>query len=323
MKRIARLVARLGIAVMTAASVILLFAKSSPLIETATNFRPQLLVMMVPLVVLGGVLGGRREVAASLLPVVILSVSTLPYWIGVPPPIPEGTATARVMQYNLLYLNMDNAAILSEIHDSDADIVALHELTAGHWDTLGPALRSEYPFMIATPVRQRARGSNGGGKAILSRTPLERVDVRRRYRSPPLVASVELNGQRVLVVALHPSPARTNNFLIDQRNDKMKATVEAVADHDGPAIVITDLNIAPTSPEYGTFLDDLGWSDPRRDLGIEPTFPASGWAAPFGVAIDHVLVSPEIVVHRYDLGDGGGSDHHSLVATISFPSEAP
>ncbi len=321
MKRIARFVTFLGIAMMTLVSMILLFGRSSPLIETATNFRPHLLVMTVPLVVLGGILGGRRCLAASLLPVAILSVSTLPYWIGGPPPIPEGTPTARVMQYNLLYLNTDNEPILSEILDADADIVALHELTTGHWDALEPALRSEYPYMIATPVRQRSRGSNGGGKAILSRTPLERVDVRSRYRSPPLVASVELHGQRVLAVALHPSPARTNNFLISQRKDKMAATVSAVADHDGPAMVITDLNISPTSPEYDAFLDDLGWSDPRRDLGIEPTFPSSGWAAPFGIAIDHVLVSPELTVHRYDLGDGGGSDHHSLVATISFPSE--
>ncbi len=99
----------------------------------------------------------------------------------------------------------------------------------------------------------------------------------------------------------------------------MAAAVSVVAAHDGPAIVITDLNISATSPEYAAFLDELGWSDPRRDLGIEPTFPSTGWMAPFGVAIDHVLVSPELVVHRYELGAGGGSDHHSLVATISLP----
>lgn len=321
MKRTALLLARVGIAFAAAISVLLLFGRSSSLIEIGTNFRPHFLVATLSLLAVGGALGGKRDLAAALVPVLILSMSTVPYWVGGPPPIPENAATARVMQFNLLYSNTDNAAILREILDADADIVALHELTTDHWDALELALRSEYPYSVATPVAQRGRESNGGGKAILSRTPLERVDLGPRYRSPPLVASIELHGQEVLAVALHPSPARTDEFLIEQRSEKMAAAVSAVAAHDGPAIVITDLNISPTSPEYSGFLNDLGWSDPRHDLGIEPTFPSHGWLAPFGVAIDHVLVSPELTVHSYELGDGGGSDHHSLVATISFPSE--
>ncbi len=164
MKRSALIVVHGGIAISAVISVILLFGGSSALIETGTNFRPHFLVATVLLVVLGGALGGRRDLAVALLPVTILSMSTVPYWVGGPPPIPANASTARVLQYNLLHSNTDNAAILSEILESNADIVALHELTTDHWDTLEPALRSEYPYSVATPVRQ-GRGSNGGGKA--------------------------------------------------------------------------------------------------------------------------------------------------------------
>lgn len=318
-KELARLAARSGLAITAAVSVLMLFGRWSALIETTTNFRPHMLLVTLPLVAVAGVLGDRRDLLAGLIPIGILSISTVPYLFGSPPPVPPDALTARVMQYNVLFFNDDTDAMIAEIIAADADVVALHEVTTAHWRTLEPALQDEFPYAHALPAGRGPRDSRGGGKAILSRTPLEPVRLRSALRSPPLAARVQMHGHEVLAIALHPSPARTDEWLIDQRNDKMATAVRAVEQHAGPAMIITDLNIAPTSPDYGRFIDDLGWVDPRKDIGIEPTFPATGWAAPFGIAIDHVLVSPELTVHDYELGDGGGSDHHSLVATVSFP----
>ena len=70
------------------------------------------------------------------------------------------------------------------------------------------------------------------------------------------------------------------------------------------------------NPEYGRCLSDLGWDSPRRGLS-HPTFPT--WGDPIGMTLDHVFASPEFSVHSYELGDGGGSDHRSLKATVSLP----
>jgi len=90
-----------------------------------------------------------------------------------------------------------------------------------------------------------------------------------------------------------------------------------IEQYGGPAIIIADLNIAPTSPKYHHFLDELGWVDPRRNVGIEGTYTL--WGIPtMGLAIDHVFVSPELTVFTYDVGPSGGSDHRSLIATIGW-----
>jgi endonuclease/exonuclease/phosphatase (EEP) superfamily protein YafD len=323
MKRFSLMAARSALGILVVLAVAMLFARWSTVLETPTNFRPHLLLVALPVVVVVAILGTRRDLAVGLLPLLLLGVPVAPYLTGGSEPVPASRAAVRVLQYNVLYSNTDHDAILAEIRAANADLVGLHELTTEQWEVLEPALRDEYPYALADPVYLPGPGSNGGGKAVLSRTPIAPVPVESSFPLPPLAVTTELQGEDVLVVALHPSPARTNDWLVAQREDKLAAVARTVAHHDGPAMIIADLNIAPTSPDYGRFLDSLQWQDPRRAIGITPTFPAQGWARSAGIAIDHVFASPEFIVHDYTLGGGGGSDHRSLVATLSLDRTAP
>ena len=300
-----------------AAAVGLWFGRQHPRLELASNFRPHLFVATLAVFPAVALLGWRRSIVVMVAATAVQAVAVVPYLVGDPVPVPPGVETARVLQYNVLYRNADHDAIVEEILASRADVVALHEITTTQWAAIGPRIADAYPHTLVNPVDLAEPGSRGGGKAILSTAPLHQIDVGGDFAWPPMAATTVVGGEDVLVVALHPSPSRTNGWLLRERARKLAATIEVVERVGLPTIVITDLNVTPTSHVYADLLRDLGWNDPRRSLGVAPTWPA-GRFRHLGVAIDHVLVSPELRVHEYQLGDGGGSDHRSVTAVVSF-----
>lgn len=306
-----------SIASVTVLALAMFMAKWVWPLELPTNFRPQLFLGAVVLFVLAVVWGSKRDALFGLVPVTLLAIAVIPLYIGGPERLAEGADGIRVLQFNVQFTNDNYDGIVDEVVSSGADIVTLHEVTPTHWDQVGDRLLAEYPHMLFSPA---SVGGIHTDQVMLSRTPLELAEVETDFRNPPFAVTTELGGREVLAVALHTHPSRTNREFIADRHAEVDAAVAAVRQHDLPAIIITDLNVTPTSPEYGALLDDLGWRNPRRGLGLTPT-----WSPPvpvlgpfFGVAIDHVLASPELTVHSYDLGDGAGSDHRSLLATLSF-----
>lgn len=290
--------------------------------EIFSNFYPQF--FQASLLILVGLLLARlwKEALGMSVLVCFFGVAVLPYLTASVDEPAEEQIAATVLQYNILFWNDDLDAIATVVRDADADVVGLHELTKAQWDVLGPELSAEYPHQIALPSGLGPGKSRGGGKAILSKTPLANVEVDFDLELegtfiPPLAATTEIDGQEVLAIALHPSPSRTGAKRIFERQEKLLVVRQLVDVYAGPAIIIADLNIAPTSPRYHSFLDSIGWDDPRKDVGIDPTYNLRGVPG-IGLAIDHVLVSPDIDVLDYEVGPSGGSDHRSLLATIGW-----
>ena len=287
------------------------------LFETVTNVRLQVAVIsLAPLV--GFLFLRRWQLAAvAFLVAAIYWIPLAGYVTASPDPVTSGTEVTRVMQYNIFFKNEDFRAIVDHIEASDADVVAIHELLPHQWDGLEPLL-DEYPYRIAEPLAE-ADGEPGGGMALLARAPLTRVAV-DPSTSPidrvTLAATIEIANEEVLVVGLHPHASRTDSVKVELRERQLAGVAALAGDVDMPAIVIADLNVTPTSPVYDDFLDDLGWRDPHRLVGWHSSWPT--WGAPFGMPIDHVFVSNEIALHGYETGDGAGSDHRSVVATISL-----
>ena len=290
-----------------------------PLVELFTNLRPQILLSALAVLVVGLALSSRIGPVAAALAVLLLAPSTLPYVMARPKPIDTTQATVRALQFNIQFTNLDTDAIAAEVLRADADVVALHEVTDAHWPALQRSLRGLYPHVIADPADPEGR-AKGQGIALLSRTPLHRISIDTRYPQSPVAATTEILGAEVLVLAVHPSPSRTDVWLIEQRERFLDVSSDVVRAHEGPALILTDLNVTPTSPVYGEFLDELGWDDPRRRFGMEPTYP-TGRLNPLGIAIDHIFVSPELTVGDYELGGSGGSDHRSLTATITTSAD--
>ena len=295
-------------------SLAMVVGGSISLIEVTTNFRPHLLVVASGILAIGLIVH-RPAALMALTAMLVLAPSTLPYLVtsGVTPS--QTAPEIGVLQYNTLFSNNDVSAIAQEILDADADVVALHEMTSDRWVALQPLISTSYPHFV-NGLDEPLSEIRFFGTVLLSKTPI-RSAADPAYPVAPVAAVTEIHGHDVLAIGLHPSPSRTDREKIDTRHELLAVTQSLVSAHDGPALVITDLNITPTSPEYRDFIEGLDWPDTRRTLGIEPTFPA-GVSNPFGIAIDHVFGSPDLTVTDYALGDGGGSDHRSLVATVVF-----
>ncbi len=294
-----------------------------PFFEMVSNFWPQFFLYSILILVALMLARLWREALVMGVFAIVLGTSVVPYLTATPEPPADGDVAASILQYNILFSNNDVDAIAEVVLDADADVVGLHELTVVQWELLQVSLGDAYPHQLALPGGEGSGySSRGGGKALLSKTPLTNVPVNfelefDRTFIPPLAATTEVDGQEVLAVALHPSPSRTGAKRILERQDKLRVVREVIEAYGGPAIIITDLNIAPTSPKYHSFLESVGWDDPRRNVGIEGTYTL--WGIPtMGLAIDHVFVSPDLTVYDYQVGPTGGSDHRSLVATVGW-----
>jgi len=289
-----------------------------PLFETVTNVRAQLVPLTLILVV-GFLILQRWQFAAVAVAVLFINAAyLLPYLTPSPDPVGVGADTITVMQYNVYFGNDDYDSIARHVIESDADVVALHELLPDQWDELDSRLADEYPHIIAAPLAE-TDGQPGGGMALLSRTPLTPAIINANI-SPidrvTLVATVEIGDREVRIIGLHPHASRTDSAKVALRERQLTGVAGLVSANSGPTIILTDLNVAPTSPVYQGFLDEMGWRDPHRVVGWKSSWPS--WGGRLGLPIDHVLVSNEFFIHSYRIGDGAGSDHKSIVAEVSL-----
>lgn len=289
-----------------------------PLLEAITNVRAQVAFLALVPVLGFGLLRNWALFGTSALVCGLLMAALVPYWSASPDPVSPDVTTVTAMQYNVYFGNDGFDRIVAHIADADADVVALHELLPSQWDELEPRLADLYPHRIGVPLAE-IDGQPGGGMAILSRTPLHRVELSADI-SPTervvLVATTTIAEREVTVIGLHPHASRSDRVKVSLRQAQLDGVAAFVQQSEGPTIIMADLNIAPTSPAYTSFLDDLGWRDPRRIVGWQSSWPT--WDAGLGLPIDHVFVSDHFGLHEYDTGDGGGSDHKSVTAHLTL-----
>ena len=286
--------------------------------ELLPNGRSQILVVAAVAFLVLALKKAKLPATFALLALAINGFYLLPYATASASTQTASGPEVSVMQFNIFYNNDDTDAIAAHILEADADIAVLHELLPEQWEQMEPALSLRYPHILAEPFRAET-GQLSGGMAILASAPLDRQPVPREA-SPAdrvlLVAETELHGTPLTVIGLHPHASRFESRKIELREAQINATIDIANQAEGAVIVATDLNITPTSPTYGHFLDQTGWADPHRTVGWHSTWPT--WGSAFGVPIDHVFTSEHLTPTAYETGDGAGSDHRSLVATFTL-----
>jgi endonuclease/exonuclease/phosphatase (EEP) superfamily protein YafD len=208
-------------------------------------------------------------------------------------PAPDGD-TIRVLVANVLSSNPDHDALLDFVHAEDPDVVALLEIDPAWADALVP-LQAEYPF-----ARVVARRDNFG-VALLSRVPLDDLDVLDAGGVPWLTAT--LPGDARLVVA-HTLPPISPRYAAT-RDLQLQLVEQWLV---GPAVVVGDLNATPWSGAFPSAR--VPWTP-----GTWPTF----LPAPLRLPIDHALVSGGVVEVGRRAGPHVGSDHLPLVVDLRLP----
>jgi endonuclease/exonuclease/phosphatase family metal-dependent hydrolase len=172
------------------------------------------------------------------------------------------------------------------------------------------AERGRFPFWSHQPNR-RMGGIATSANALLSRLePHEVIDHPLPGRIPgrgALLARYGESGSELLVVVAHLSLGVKSRLA-------QLAFIAELLEGAPRAVLMGDFNTEPLSPEMQALYRRTSLGPPSESL---PSFPS--WRPKR--AIDHILVSEGIRVHRRWLLEGAPADHLPVAAEIELPAK--
>ncbi len=230
-----------------------------------------------------------------------------------PSPAP-GTVPWVLFDANVAQDNVDLTEISHEITTDRPTVITLQELTP-------PALRSlrSSGVLAGYPWSQVDARYGAGGMAIWARVPLTgtrtwlsdgtQVEI-QTWIHPPRSPAVRLDVVHVYAPVGLDEPALWRQ--------QLGQVEQHLRTEPRPLVVAGDFN---ATADVGPFqrIMHLGLSDAAvlEGKGWDMTWPRNqSWVIPY-LRIDHVLLSSQLTVTGYRLGDGHGSDHHPLVVTVA------
>jgi endonuclease/exonuclease/phosphatase (EEP) superfamily protein YafD len=288
---------------------------------------PHLLLVALTLALLAIVLVRARSTMLVGLAIAVGALAVLgDEWISLP--TGDGQRSITVMTWNMEFGSGAVDQLSAKLSTTDADIVALQELTP----QAASAIEANAALVSAFPYRELRPGYTVDGLGLLSRYPLragiEGVD------PPILAATVTVDTDtRLQLLNVHPLPGRITTVsplrlpvaFDPSVRDEAVAKVSAVADDlisaGDPVVLAGDLNVASTEPVY----DDLvaGLRDAHTEAGTGPGWtwrPSRLELLGAGLLrIDYVLVTPDVhvVSSRQDCSIPG--DHCILTVGLRLP----
>jgi endonuclease/exonuclease/phosphatase (EEP) superfamily protein YafD len=232
------------------------------------------------------------------------------------------------MTFNLLMLNRSYRGAAASIAHEAADIVALQELTELAAHDIGDRLRPQYPHQALRP----AGGFSGSG--VLSRFPILANEPFRLSQHGCFCQHLELAlpERRLHFFNIHlKAPSirlRPLRYDDSQRETEAAALAQRLAAHRDSVVVAGDFNMTERSGAYRRLSKLLRDSFREAGSGTGWTFPkpvrvgpvlVPVWPVPFPIfRLDYVFHSRDIEARRVHCGDGDGSDHRPVIATLAF-----
>lgn len=208
---------------------------------------------------------------------------------------------ANIYQYNDKYQKL-----LDLVKKRNPDIVFLVE-TDKKWLEGVKELREEYPHFIEIPLE------NTYGLLFYSRLPLKNYEINYLIDEeiPSIIADVEFDNQTIRIFGLHPTPPvpQENEHSTD-RDAEILLIGKMAKEHEGPCLVLGDLNDVAWSYTTKLFLKTSELLDPRRGRGMFSTFhakyPLLRWP------LDHYFVSSHFRLVDMKVEKHIDSDHFPI-----------
>ena len=178
-------------------------------------------------------------------------------------PAAAGTDRLTITHANLLYSNPHIDDAITALLATDADVIALSELTPAFADAIADSpIGRTYPYTLLAP------GGAAIGLGIWSRVPL--VDTGTVPGSTmSLTADIEVAGEPMRLVLAHPLPPLFNGA---HWRTEMAALADVPADEQARTVLVADLNVSYYHPPFRRFLDRTGCATctRRSDVGSAP-----------------------------------------------------
>ncbi len=229
---------------------------------------------------------------------------------------PQGAAGAalprlRLGSANLLWHNRMHASAIDWARGTNADVLVFVEVDEPWYEAL-QALRSQYAYEYADLRFVH------GGTLVLSRWPLQHVE-RLRAESggaPNVVIDVAMPRHPWRLIAVHASWP-LGAAVSRERAADFAAIAAAARAASLPVVVAGDFNVSPWSPHFEALLRAGTLRDAAAGRGWQPSWPT--FLPPFGIQIDHALVSPSVQVNSFGRGRIQGSDHRPILVDLVLP----
>ena len=292
-----------------------LFARSHWLFDLAANLRVQQVIALATVGAIAIMFRRPRWLAG----IVVMLAIHLPWftsaWTGRERlgEVPELT----VMLANVLTSNQQYDSVVEQIFACDPDVVAILELgTAMQGRLQREDVMSAYSHRIDIP-----QDFGNFGIGLYSKFPLRDVafftlnldDV------PSIDATFSKGGRDYRIVATHPlPPIGSRGFRL--RNTHLRQLAARIdpsrnADRVASTIVVGDLNLTPWSPLFSDLESHASLRRAGRGYGLTPTWYARPFF-PFGLKLDHVLISGDLHCTDYKVGPFIGSDHRAVIVGL-------
>jgi endonuclease/exonuclease/phosphatase (EEP) superfamily protein YafD len=280
-------------------------------LELLCHFRVQYAVALVALALVWTAVRRPRWAAVALCGAAVNAWLIGPLYVE--QALSAAPVTGRVYRAVTLNVDVNNPSATETgrfLEAADADLVLLVEPSPRKLAALD-AFRGRYPH------REEAPAEIGVGVAFSSRWPVadrQTVSLGGAGR-PSIIARVTLPDGELTVVGTHPRTPLTPTKLRDR--DRQLADVgRTIQRLDGPVMLLGDLNITSWSPAFRQLLRTTGLRDSRVGFGLQASWPT--FLPPVRICIDHVLVSPEVVVRRRQVGPAVDSDHRPVVVEFTL-----
>lgn len=235
-----------------------------------------------------------------------------------PTPVADGGVELTVASVNVNYTNADGRAFVRWLAETDAEVVAVLEVTPFFRELLD-GFASKYPHrLIEQPDGDRFC------LALLSRHPIRGGRVRWVHEAERayVEAEVLVDGAPMHTVVLHPMRPG-NGWGTGERNELLTHVARATAWREN-SVVLGDFNATAFSPIFDDFLTFTGLRDSRQGFGWQPSWRSVHHLRGIWLAIDHVFVGTGVGVEERFIGPDVGSDHRPVIARLRIPEpDAP
>lgn len=313
----------------------LLVGERFVLVAVFNSFMPFVLLPALFLLPIG-MIARRRDVMAVMLPGV-LAFLLLYGGLFIPRTVspPDDAPIVSILTYNIHAERRNLDPIVAIIHEADADIVAIQEVSDEAAARFEREFAEAYPYRALHPNPQAT-----AGQGVLSRYPILTDDY---WRNPLLPGVLSLGHQRVILdidgteVVLHNEhpvhPGMAGALFDDSyRSGEVDDLLQRARTVDGPLLLAGDFNMTDQSDDYARVAARYHDSFRAVGFGLGPTFPDAHFLGSSTVArmVQAVIFSPflrlDYVFHNDDFiaiearvwSSSGGSDHRPLFVRLAL-----
>jgi endonuclease/exonuclease/phosphatase (EEP) superfamily protein YafD len=229
--------------------------------------------------------------------------------------VARGAPTLTMLSFNTAGDDVDAAALGRFIARERPDVLILLELSERTADALdATGLAASYPHRIVEPS-----GNPLDGAGLYSRIPLDHEGLLKTVTGRMPGATVQVGGVSVRIQAVHIAPPLGQ--LVGRWQAEHVSLAKLARDLRQPLVLAGDFNSGRQHKEWRSLIDEhMTDAHEARGRGIVRTWPDNRAFLPNLLDLDHVLVSPGLVVLDIVERPGLGSDHRAVLTDIAVVS---